>query len=273
MGIDYHGYKFLKYIKIHYGDLNNVVCLGRLRFNLINRDRVLFNLESIKYFDEMDKSILGIGSIDSIDYSDYGGANITIDLNEPINNDLIGSYDTVIDYGTTEHVFNVKQVFENCDLLIKNGGKIIHMLPSNNFNGHGFYQFSPELFYSYYSESNGYEVEIFLSNPYRKKYWYKFNKQDLGKRLYINIKGPLTLLVIANKNRNVEKLEIFQSDYTYKWTMAKNQYINNNKKNIIKRLVRKTLIFIGLYEFARLQMQKSRLRLSQKLFRLNITKL
>ena len=41
--------------------------------------------------------------------------------------------------------------------LCKNGGTIIHSLPSNNNCGHGFWQFSPELFFSLYNEKNGFK--------------------------------------------------------------------------------------------------------------------
>ena len=42
--------------------------------------------------------------------------------------------------------------------LTKIGGMIIHALPANNFCGHGFWQFSPELFYELYSPENGRSV-------------------------------------------------------------------------------------------------------------------
>jgi len=38
--------------------------------------------------------------------------------------------------------------------MLKPGGIVIHVSPSNNHVDHGFYQFSPTLFYDYYSLNN-----------------------------------------------------------------------------------------------------------------------
>jgi len=64
-----------------------------------------------------------------------------------------------------EHVFNASQGLKNVTRLCAPGGQIIHSLPANNFCNHGFWQFSPELFFSLYSDKNGYsETEIFLAD-------------------------------------------------------------------------------------------------------------
>ena len=44
---------------------------------------------------------------------------------------------------------------------------MIGVTPANNFLGHGFYQFSPELFFRIFSDSNGFELEkMYLFFPY-----------------------------------------------------------------------------------------------------------
>ena len=35
----------------------------------------------------------------------------------------------------------------------------VRITPANNFFGHGFYQFTPELFFRIFSAANGFEVE------------------------------------------------------------------------------------------------------------------
>jgi 2-polyprenyl-3-methyl-5-hydroxy-6-metoxy-1,4-benzoquinol methylase len=66
-------------------------------------------------------------------------------MNKPLPKTLHNKYDTVIDSGTLEHIFKAPEALEYCLLLCKPGGQILHMLPSNNWCGHGFWQFSPEL--------------------------------------------------------------------------------------------------------------------------------
>lgn len=55
-------------------------------------------------------------------------------------------YDFIFDGGTTEHLFNVAQVYDNIIDLLSPGGLLLTVVPNNNFSGHGIYQFSPEFF-------------------------------------------------------------------------------------------------------------------------------
>ena len=41
--------------------------------------------------------------------------------------------------------------------MLKKGGRILHILPSTNEVDHGFYMFSPTLFFDYYGE-NGFQI-------------------------------------------------------------------------------------------------------------------
>ena len=51
----------------------------------------------------------------------------------------------VIDGGLLEHVFDFPTAIRNCMRMVRQGGHLILNLPVNNFPGHGFYRFSPEL--------------------------------------------------------------------------------------------------------------------------------
>lgn len=46
--------------------------------------------------------------------------------------------------------------------MLKLGGGYFAALPANNWSGHGFYQFTPELFYRTFSEENGFRVSKLL---------------------------------------------------------------------------------------------------------------
>lgn len=100
-------------------------------------------------------SLLGFSTIHSLDASAYENSTIIHDLNTPISANH--QYDLIFDGGTLEHVFHVPQVLKNIHTLLKPDGIIIHASPSHNHVDHGFYMFSPTLFYDYYSV-NSYDV-------------------------------------------------------------------------------------------------------------------
>lgn len=98
---------------------------------------------------------LGFKSLDSIDYSDFEQCTITHDLNTGVPVELYDRYDLIVDAGTSEHIFNLPKTLENYNRMLKVGGRIIHALPSStNHMDHGFYMFSPTLFWDYYSANN-----------------------------------------------------------------------------------------------------------------------
>ncbi|MGE3623286.1 MAG: class I SAM-dependent methyltransferase, partial [Bdellovibrionales bacterium] len=98
---------------------------------------------------------LGFDEVSSLDVSAFEGADYIHDLNDgDLPPELHAAFDTVIDHGTMEHVFHIPNVLKNIFQLLREGGRIIHSSPSNNVMDHGFYQFSPVLFSSYYSEND-----------------------------------------------------------------------------------------------------------------------
>jgi hypothetical protein len=251
MGIDFHGLNFLFYSQKKFNDFGRVITLGRQRLHLDIKVKKKLGIQDFNYLDQVSNLLFGTKVIDSMDYSDYQGANIIHDLNLPIGENLTEKYDTLIDLGTLEHVFNVVQALDNCDRLIKVGGKIIHVLPANNFNGHGFYQFSPELFFTYYSIQNGYQTEIFLAKLDNTRYWFKLSKPSNGNRLEVNKTGPMYVMVVAKKKSNVELKKKQQSDYEFIW---KGNKVKLPKQNIyifiFKIYLKRLLVWFKLFNFA-----------------------
>lgn len=104
---------------------------------------------------------LGFSEVKSLDYSDYEGANEIFDLNSrELPEHLEGAFDVVLDPGTIEHVFHLPNTLKNIFKMIPVGGRIIHISPSSNHIDHGFYMFSPTLFFDYY-RSNRFEINTF----------------------------------------------------------------------------------------------------------------
>lgn len=109
--------------------------------------------------------LLGFDHVHAMDICDELGPTHIHDLNTPVPEDLHGSYDMVFDGGTSEHVFNAPMVLQSTVHMVSDGGWAVHMLPMNNQVDHGFYQFSPTLFFDFYG-ANGFTGRgLFLYGP------------------------------------------------------------------------------------------------------------
>lgn len=99
---------------------------------------------------------LGLGTVETIDFSDYEfGTEPQFvghlhDLNTPVPEHLHGAFDFIFDGGTLEHIFDVPVALENIFRMLKPGGRFVGVNPLNGWPGHGMYQFSPELMYSFW---------------------------------------------------------------------------------------------------------------------------
>jgi hypothetical protein len=112
-----------------------------------------------------------------LDINEVRGGEIICDLNEPIDPDLHGCFDIVLDGGTMEHCFNVGQVITNLVSMAKVNGFVMHGNPLVVMN-HGFFNFSPTFYHDYYIDnghrlpspiygyvSKGLEYELFELPP------------------------------------------------------------------------------------------------------------
>jgi hypothetical protein len=167
----------------------------------------------------------GATRIESLDNSAYEQATIIHDLNEPILEDLKASFSCVFDGGSIEHVFNFPQAIKNCMEMVAVGGHFLGVTAANNFMGHGFYQFSPELYYRVFSSDNGYRVEdMMLCETDRGAPWYRVEDPEaVGRRVELINNRPTYIMVIA---RRVSDAKIFdatpqQSDYMAEWGLGK----------------------------------------------------
>jgi SAM-dependent methyltransferase len=115
-------------------------------------------------------AMLGLPGAKALDYSEYEGAELVHDLNQPLPPQLHGRFGLIIDGGTIEHVFDVRQSLTNIALLLKPGGRVIHISPANNYVNHGFYQFSPTLFFDYYAANQFADLRCFVAE--QDTHWY-----------------------------------------------------------------------------------------------------
>jgi len=115
-------------------------------------------------------------------------------------------------------------------------------LPTNNFCGHGFWQFSPELFFSLYSKSNGYaQTEVFIADLSNTKQWYHVGRPSNGQRVEALSSRPLYVLVrTVLEQKGFDHDNVQQSDYAFEWAEpTKDNYSNNSSKSNIKERIKK----------------------------------
>lgn len=217
MGIDISVLKHLKYCK-SYGEYNSTVTLGRQEIHT-QTSSILDGKIYGGFCEDMLIDYFGATKVDSIDNSSFENATIIHDMNQIIkNNSDIGKYDTVLDLGTLEHIYNINNSFLNVSKLCNVGGQIIHVLPGDCQCGHGFWQFSPELFFSLYSNKNGYrETEVFSSDVESGEIK-KLDAPRDGKRLEIKTYRPIYIMVrTVLSKKNYSHSTVQQSDYEYVW--------------------------------------------------------
>jgi hypothetical protein len=172
MGIDITGLNAILKMLQHCKNKKQCLTLGRQE--CMNTDKLVevasfkkMNIpkEVLKGYSEPLLTTLGFESVDSIDYSDYEKASILFDMNRPLSNELLAKkYDCVIDCGTIEHIFNIGQVFQNIIDFLDKDGIFLSVNVNNNFSGHGFWQFSPEVYMRVFQEKYGMELlELYLA--------------------------------------------------------------------------------------------------------------
>lgn len=167
---------------------------------------------------------IGFDNIESLDYSDFEKCTITHDLNKDVPADLHGKYDLIFDGGTSEHVFNLPKVLENYHKMLKTGGRIIHFLPSTNCVEHGFYMFSPTLFWDYYS-ANNWEIKdsLFVKySRYGNNYLmdvYKFMPGCLDRLSYGGLNKGIyyTFFVVKKTDISTYDASVQQGQYLKNW--------------------------------------------------------
>lgn len=207
---------------------NEIVCLGRPELFLSKRqaaklskafqtgwsaatlDAVLADRHAEPFL-----AAAGFTNIRSLDASSYEGAALIHDLNKPLPPELCDITDFVYDGGTIEHVFDVATALANTTRLLRVGGSLLISTAANGQCGHGFYQYSPELFYRYL-EANGFsDINVYLVGLLSPNRWRKASDPKLlGRRVQFLTTEPTQLLIIARKTTNVwPQLVPQQSDY------------------------------------------------------------
>jgi SAM-dependent methyltransferase len=265
MGLDINGSRFLLAEKKRGLALGRLLTLGRQEIFMTSSEySAILNELGVTQTEETygDDFFHGLGAsiLEIMDASGYEGAALIHDLNIPIGPEHHSSFDTVIDGGTLEHVFHFPNSIKNCMDLVKPGGNLILMTPWHNYSGHGFYQFSPELFYNILSPANGYIVERMLIVS--KGYWYEVrNPSDIKRRIQIASPDAIDLFIRAKRTGSERIFQTWpqQSDYSAAWEQGSYDTSSNPTSGTLKsKLVDRIAILQRLQQkWRRLKLQRS----------------
>lgn len=236
MGLDVNGVKFLLHAHALGVDFTRTAMIGRQGLHLtadqLRKQLACFGhanaaararellMRCQGYAEELLRH-LGGEDVDSFDYSDFEGSNCLHDFNLPLPEKWKNTYTVVLDGGSLEHVFHFPTAIKNCMEMLQVGGCFLGITPANNFLGHGFYQFSPELFYRIFDRAHGFEIrQLIACETHSHSRWYAVaNPKTIGRRVTLTNTRPTYLLVLAQK---VAERPLFaqtpnQSVYVHAW--------------------------------------------------------
>lgn len=200
-------------------------------FNLTINDLVQPDHYTEKMF-----SGLGLGAVETIDFSEYefGDAPHFVghlhDLNTPIPDHLEEAFDFIFDGGTLEHIFDIPVALENIFRMLKPGGRFVGVNPLNGWPGHGMYQFSPELIYSFWVRRCGCTVENCYAMSENPGGYFKFmndpndltGRSRIGRRILLwrpLPRGRLHLYAEVHKTGNdLSDQSVMQTSYLRRWS-------------------------------------------------------
>ena len=234
MGLDRNGTKFLLYARRMGVSFERTAMIGRQSISVESGPlaavmrRFGFELsaeeaEKISASGYAEEFLIALGAkeIVSFDMSSYEDASVVHDFNEPIHDRFKNKFTVVLDGGTLEHIFNFPVAIRNCMEMVRVGGHFLGITPANNHFGHGFYQFSPELYFRIFTEQNGFEVEqIAIFEETLNSPWYEVSDpRSLKERVVLVNDRPTMLLVRARKIMDSSSWPSMpqQSDYSELW--------------------------------------------------------
>ena len=207
-----------------------------------------YSAKELEYAEPFFREALGAKKITSVDASSYEAATLIHDMNHPLPESLNNSCSAVVDAGSLEHILNFPVAIRSLMKVVKPGGSLFIQTPANNYFGHGFYQFSAELFYRIFNAENGFRVrrmvvfEHFFPSHFFPAPWYEVNDPDeVRSRVQLITKRPVLLMLEAEKLADKPIFEKFpqQSDYVQVW--EGNTALATQPKSLLHRIKKKAL--------------------------------
>jgi hypothetical protein len=156
-----------------------------------------------------------------VDKFDFDKPKILFDMQDEVDRKFCNKFNFILDSGTLEHIFDIKQVLSNIVKMTKLNGYVLHIIPTHNFVNHGFYQCCPTLFYDFY-KANGFKiVEAYIVEiGYLYNRYFKYNQENDYLGMYLSPAKRYASLFLVQKIAELPKI-INPDQYLYSM-LAKN---------------------------------------------------
>ena len=227
MGFNTTAIRFFLSTNSEFANNPKTLVLGRQAFTptlwlllQLKRKQLVKEWKKLSYIDDF-LECSGIHKVDYLDISSYEGANVLHDLGQPLPQNLVDSYDLVMDAGTLEHVPDFLTALSNTKKMVKVGGYLFIVAPANNFLGHGCYQLSPEIFHRALALDQGFKIEysiLHVEGIFGGRWINIVDASDINQRLNISTKKATYICILARKISGNTKKIGNQSDYEAAWT-------------------------------------------------------
>lgn len=227
MGFNTTAIRFFLATRSEFKNNPKTLVLGRQNFipslwllYQLNRKGLVKEWKHILYIDDFFKCA-GINKLDFLDFSPYEGATIIQDLGQPISDELMNSYDLVVDAGTIEHVPDILTALSNLKKMVKIGGLLFIVAPANNFLGHGCYQLSPEIFHRALTADQGFQIKhsvLHIDGILGGRWINVPDSDDVNQRVSIKSSRTTFICIVAQKVSLTTNKIGNQSDYEEAWS-------------------------------------------------------
>jgi len=137
-------------------------------------------------------------------------------------------------------------------------GRFISFTMANNFSGHGFYQFSPELYYRLLCEENGYAIEscIIWEEIQGAMFYHVPDPASVRTRIELTSRSGTYLFVQARRTGSVSRNYVpQQSVYVMHWEAALKEAQKNSGSGALRSGLRSISMLRSAVFFARVLRQ------------------
>lgn len=110
-----------------------------------------------------DRSFFGLFSdakVIALDVSDYEGAEIVADLNEPVDRSLWETADFAFNGSCLDNMFDAASAMKNMSRILRPGGRIMHIEHGSPVQG-AYVMYSPAYFFDYYAINDFADCKVF----------------------------------------------------------------------------------------------------------------
>jgi len=106
--------------------------------------------------------LLGVNTVRAIDHSDYEGAEIIHNLNEPISDGLEATADFILDGSTLDNLFDPATAIKSMARMLRPGGRLIAINLGSTLTGRPYSICSPYWFLDYFAINQFKDCRVYV---------------------------------------------------------------------------------------------------------------